>query len=83
VSVLSADSRPRLSAKARLKYDRIANATMLLYPEHGLLLNDSATAILRSCDGRTIGEIASALAAPVDDVLAFLATLAERGLVHA
>jgi pyrroloquinoline quinone biosynthesis protein D len=83
VTSLSAASRPRLAPKARLRHDRIADATLLLYPEHGLVLNASATAILRACDGRTVGEIATALAAPLDDVLEFLTTLAARGLVVA
>ena len=63
---------------------------MLLYPEHGLLLNDSAAAILQLCDGQaTIATIAQTLAeksggAPSKveaDVLAFVATMLERGLV--
>jgi pyrroloquinoline quinone biosynthesis protein D len=79
---VTAASRPRLASKARLRHDRIADADMLLYPEHGLVLNASASAILRACDGRTVAEIAEALAAPVADVLDFLTTLAARGLVR-
>lgn len=78
---LSADSRPQLAGKARLRTDRLTGETLLLYPEHGLVLNPSAAAIVRLCDGRSIGDIAAALAAPVDDVLEFLTTLRERGLV--
>jgi coenzyme PQQ biosynthesis protein PqqD len=78
---LSADSRPRLAPKARLRSDRISGETVLLYPERGLVLNQSATRILQLCDGRTAGEIATELAAPLDDVLEFLGALAERGLV--
>jgi pyrroloquinoline quinone biosynthesis protein D len=78
---LSPESRPRLAPKARLKHDRIANEMLLLYPEHGLLLNASAAAIVQGCDGRTVAEIAESLAAPLSDVLAFLSALAERGLV--
>jgi pyrroloquinoline quinone biosynthesis protein D len=80
--MVTADSRPKLASKVRLRHDRIANATMLLYPEHGLVLNESAAAIVRSLDGRTVAEIAAALTAPVDDLLELLTTLAERGLVH-
>jgi pyrroloquinoline quinone biosynthesis protein D len=79
---MTTGSRPRLASKARLRYDRIAKADMLLYPEHGLVLNASASAIVRACDGRTVGEIAAALGAPVGDVLELLAALAERGLVR-
>jgi len=80
---LSGDSRPRLARKARLRTDRITGETLLLYPEHGLVLNDSAAAILRLCDGRSAGEIAGELEAPLADVLELLDALAERGLVKA
>jgi pyrroloquinoline quinone biosynthesis protein D len=79
---MTPDSRPRLAGKARVRHDRIANADLLLYPEHGLQLNASAAAIVRALDGRTVAEIAAALQAPVADVLEFLTTLAERGLVR-
>ena len=78
---VSADSRPQLARKARLRTDRISGETLLLYPEHGLVLNPSAAAILRLCDGRSVRDIAAELAAPLDDVLEFLTTLSDRGLV--
>ena len=78
---LSADSRPLLARKARLRTDRLTGETLLLYPEHGLVLNPSAAAILRLCDGRSVGDIAAELSAPIDDVLEFLARLSDRGLV--
>jgi pyrroloquinoline quinone biosynthesis protein D len=81
-AALSADSRPQLARKARLRTDRLTGETLLLYPEHGLVLNASAAAILRLCDGRPAGDIAAELGAPLADVLDFLATLSERGLVH-
>jgi hypothetical protein len=80
---LSGASRPRLAARARLKRDRRTGETVLLYPEHGMRLNESAAAIVRACDGRTAEEIATALAAPLDDVIDFLTVLAGRGLVQA
>ena len=81
LELLSADSRPHLARKARLRDDRVSGETLLLYPEHGLVLNPSAAAILRLCDGRSVRDIATELAAPVDDVLEFLTTLRDRGLV--
>jgi coenzyme PQQ biosynthesis protein PqqD len=78
---VSADSRPQLARKARLRTDRISGEILLLYPEHGLVLNPSAAAILRLCDGRSVRDIAAELAAPLDDVLEFLTTLSDRGLV--
>ena len=80
--MISADSRPQLARKTRLRTDRLTGETLLLYPEHGLVLNPSAAAILRLCDGRSAADIAAELAAPLDDVLEFLRTLSERGLVH-
>jgi pyrroloquinoline quinone biosynthesis protein D len=87
---LSRASRPRLATKARLKWDRHANQHMLLYPERGLLLNDSAAAILQLCDGqstveqiaRTLAEKSGGAAPKIEaDVLTFVATMLERGLV--
>ena len=78
---VSADSRPQLARKARLRTDRLSGETLLLYPEHGLVLNPSAAAILRLCDGRSVRDIAAELTAPLDDILDFLATLSDRGLV--
>jgi pyrroloquinoline quinone biosynthesis protein D len=75
------DSRPRLARKARLRTDRRTGETLLLYPEHGLVLSPSAAAILRLCDGRSAQGIADELAAPLADILEFLAALGERGLV--
>jgi coenzyme PQQ biosynthesis protein PqqD len=80
-SALSADSRPHLARKTRLRADPLSGDTLLLYPEHGLVLNPSAAAILRLCDGRSVRDIADELAAPLDDVLEFLTTLRDRGLV--
>lgn len=81
MAALSADSRPQLARKARLRTDQVSGETLLLYPEHGLILSPSAAAIVRLCDGRSAGDIAAELAAPLDDVLEFLTTLSDRGLV--
>lgn len=78
---LSADCRPHLAPKARLRTDRLTGQTLLLYPEHGLVLNQSAAAILRLCDGRSAADIAAELAAPLADILELLTVLSERGLV--
>lgn len=78
---MNADARPTLSRKAKLRTDHLTGDTLLLYPEHGLLLNESAAAIVRLCDGRAVRDIAAALDAPLADVLGLLEALAERGLV--
>lgn len=85
---------PNLAKKARLRFDRHSGQHMIVYPERGLVLNDSAAAIARCCDGtRTVGEIAIELAAAAgipeeersrveEDVLAFVDLLAQKGLLE-
>lgn len=90
--VISGESRLRLAGKARLRFDRKSSRYMLLYPERGLVLNPTAADVLQRCDGeRTVGSIVEELAgryghraADVErEVLGFLQTLADRGLVRA
>jgi coenzyme PQQ biosynthesis protein PqqD len=81
-----------LASKARLRFDRKSSRYMLLYPERGLVLNPTAADVLHRCDGeRTVGSIVEELAreygqeAPAveREVLGFLQTMADRGLVQA
>ena len=81
---------PKLARRARLRVDGFGEA-ILLYPERGLLLNQSAAAIVGLCDGRhSVAEIAATLAqdrgAPRElverDVKAFLRELRDRGLLE-
>jgi len=61
--------RPRLSPKVRLRFDRRTGHHLLLYPETGLELNDTATAIARLCTGeRTIEDMVNHLTRTYDDV---------------
>ncbi|MGD0119615.1 MAG: pyrroloquinoline quinone biosynthesis peptide chaperone PqqD [Candidatus Binatus sp.] len=84
--------RPRLAARARLKFDPIAKQEMLLFPEAALALNETGAEIVRLCDGaRSIDEIVdqlskkfsnsdrNALAREVSD---FLDTILARGLLQ-
>ncbi len=90
MSGLTRDSRPRLAKKAKLKWDRHDQKHLLLYPERGLILNETAAAILGLCDGeRTVAQIAVDLAATTEshtleveaDVLVFLESLYSRALL--
>lgn len=91
--MIDAASRPRLAQKARLRYDRQGDRYLLLYPERGLALNGTAVDVVRLCTGEhTVAGIVTQLAEKYTDqprevvereVLAFLATLADRGLVQA
>lgn len=61
--------RPRLSPKVRLRFDRRTGRHLLLYPETGLELNETATAIARLCTGEwTIDEMVNQLARAYTDV---------------
>jgi coenzyme PQQ biosynthesis protein PqqD len=89
--VISPESRPRLAAKARLRWDRKGERYMLLYPERGLVLNPTAADVVQRCTGEhTVAAIVEELAAKYvpqpreaieREVLTFLTRMAERGLV--
>ena len=85
-------SYPCLSAKARLRWDKVEKRHMLVFPEAALLLNDSAAAILKLCDGEhTIEQIVDTLTQQftgadrsqiVEEVEGLLAQLQTRGLLE-
>jgi pyrroloquinoline quinone biosynthesis protein D len=88
--MMAPESRPALTARSRLREDRLTGRTVLLAPERGLMLSASAAAVLKLCDARrTFAEIIEQLASSTGgeratiaaDVSALLETLAERGLV--
>ena len=84
--------RPRLSPKARLRWDEVEKRYMLVFPEAALMLNDTAPEILKLCDGeRTVEGIVDSLAQRFkgidrkvieEDVLGFLARIRARGLLE-
>lgn len=62
MSDVPATWQPRLAAKARLRWDPVEKRHMLVFPEAALMLNDTAVAILKLCDGeRTIEQIVDTL----------------------
>ena len=79
---------PRLARKARLRFDRHSQSHMIVYPERGLALNESAAEIAKRCDGtRSIAEIAAELAAvanvPANEIEPdFVAFSRRRGLLE-
>jgi pyrroloquinoline quinone biosynthesis protein E len=84
---LTAGSRPAFRSGVRLAYDEAREQDALLYPEGVLLLNETAGAVLRHCDGtRTVEGIAAELAreysdASMPDVLALLDDLVAKRLI--
>jgi pyrroloquinoline quinone biosynthesis protein D len=91
---MSADDewRPRLAARARVKFDPIEKQEMLLFPEAALALNETGAAIVRLCDGmKTTAEIVEQLSnefratdrdALAREVIEFLETIRARGLLQ-
>jgi coenzyme PQQ biosynthesis protein PqqD len=89
---MTPDRAPRLAKKARLRFDRHGARWMIVYPERGLLLNESGAAIAKKLDGtRSLARIAeelrsehaSASRETVEaDVLAFVGDLEARGLLE-
>jgi len=85
--------KPRLSPKARLRWDKVEKRHMLVFPEAALLLNETAAEILKLCDGeRTVEQIVDALAQQfvgadrqmiADEVAELLTRLRTRGLLEA
>ena len=84
--------RPRLSPKARLRWDEVEKRYMLVFPEAALILNETAPEILRLCDGEhTIEGIIESLAQRFtgvdrkvieEDVTSFLTRIKARGLLE-
>jgi coenzyme PQQ biosynthesis protein PqqD len=82
----------RLAPKARLRFDRLRQQHMLLYPERGLVLSATAADVVALLDeGRAVGAIVDKMvdkygednrAAIARDVLDLLRDLADRGLVR-
>jgi len=84
---------PHLSSKARLRWDEVGKQHMLVFPEAALMLNETAAAILKLCDGaRTVEQITDTLAQQfigadrqiiAEEVTALLTRLQTRGLLEA
>ena len=84
--------RPRLVARARLKFDPVAKQELILFPEAALALNETGAAIVRLCDGaRSISEIVDLLSKNYDnaerdalmrEVVDFLGMIRARGLLQ-
>ena len=89
--MISADTKPRIASKAMLRYDRLANRYMLLFPEKGLVLNPTAAEIAKLCTGEhSVAAMVTQLASRYDkdaasiesEVMKFLKALEERGLLE-
>lgn len=68
------DARPALARRVRLQIDRVSSEPVLLYPEGLLILNETAHAIVRRCDGLTsvedlVNQLAEEYGATHEDLL--------------
>lgn len=89
---ISRQSRPKLAAKARLRRDRRDGRMVLLAPERGLCLNDTAHEVLCLCTGDvSVAAMIEQLCrrypdvpgeAIARDLIAFFSELRMRGLIQ-
>ena len=82
-------SKPHLARKARLRYEEVRQADLLLLPERVVKLSPTGAAILRLCDGnRTVSEITKELETRYGqqnlqkDVLEFLQRVSAQGWIE-
>jgi len=80
--------RPVLAGHVRYRWDRLRGQHQLVFPEGLLILNETAAAIVKSCDGRTLADLIAHLnesfpgECRAADVPEFLDRLAKRGLLR-
>jgi coenzyme PQQ biosynthesis protein PqqD len=80
--------RPLLVRHARYRWDELRRQHQLLFPEGVLVLNDSAAAIVRLCDGRSLDELLAGLEEQFatttlrQEVLDILDRLSQKGLLR-
>lgn len=81
-------STPKLPEGVRLRFDKVRDRHVLLYPEGAIALNPTAVSVLELCDGkRTIDDIAAELSAKYNgadvraDVENLVEAIAARGLI--
>ncbi|MGH3838226.1 MAG: pyrroloquinoline quinone biosynthesis peptide chaperone PqqD [Pseudonocardiaceae bacterium] len=86
---LSLTDRPQLCRGVRAGTDPLSGETVLLFPEGVLIMNETAAAVVRQCDGRhsvadvlqSVGEVYDDVA--VEGVLSLLQDLIAQGLLVA
>lgn len=88
---LTPTSVPALRRGVRRQFDKARNVPLLMAPERVIMLDDIADAIVSECDAvSSVEEITTRLSArfatPAEDiqgdVLAFLQTLLDKGLIQ-
>jgi pyrroloquinoline quinone biosynthesis protein D len=88
-AALSLTDRPRLRRGVRAGTDPLSGETVLLFPEGVLILNETAIAVIRQCDGshsvaevvQAVGEVYADVA--LEDVMSLLRDLITQHLLVA
>lgn len=81
-------TRPVLARHVRYRWDAARGQHQLVYPEAVMELNETAAAIVKRLDGRTVEDLARELEGEfgeeglAGDVASFLRELAGKGLVR-
>jgi pyrroloquinoline quinone biosynthesis protein D len=90
--VISEESRPRLAAHRRLRFDEIRKSWTIQAPERVFLLDEIAYAIVSRCDGEKtlaaiVDELCTAFEAPRDivagDVQKLVQDFGAKGVMEA
>jgi pyrroloquinoline quinone biosynthesis protein D len=88
---ISEESRPRLAAHRRLKFDEARKSWTIQAPERVFVLDDIAYAVVSRCDGdKTLAQIVDGLCAVFDaprdvvapDVQKLVQDFAEKGVME-
>lgn len=80
-AIVSEQSKPHLNRYARLQYDPVRSAWVLLSPERAFWPDEVSLDILRLCDGqRTVSQIVDELAGQYDAVREDIASDVEQFL---
>jgi coenzyme PQQ biosynthesis protein PqqD len=88
-ATLSLTDRPQLRRGVRTGIDPLSGETVLLFPEGVLVMNETAAAVVRQCDGshsvaamlQSLGERYDDVA--IQDVMSLLQDLIAQGLLVA
>lgn len=68
-AALSLTDRPQLRRGVRAATDPLTDETVLLFPEGVLILNETAAAVVRQCDGcHSVADVVQAVGEVYDDV---------------
>jgi coenzyme PQQ biosynthesis protein PqqD len=68
-AALSLTDRPQLRRGVRTGIDPLSGETVLLFPEGVIILNETAAAVIRQCDGcHSVAEVVQVVGAEYDDV---------------